>query len=93
MSRILRHRGIQLILAYSWARPAVLAEGKGRGECFYFFCFLTFIHFSFSPLLSLLSLFSLSLVDDTRDDVSLKPNSISQTFFVGTSIKWGQSVL
>ena len=46
-----------------------------------------------SSRVSLLSLFSLSLGDDTRDDVSLKPNSISQTFFVGTSIKWGQSVL
>ena len=25
------HRGVQLILAYSWARPAVLAAGKDRG--------------------------------------------------------------
>ena len=25
------HRGAQLILAYSWARSAVLAAGKGRG--------------------------------------------------------------
>ena len=25
------HLGAQLILAYSWARPAVLAAGKGRG--------------------------------------------------------------
>ena len=28
------HRGVQLILAYSWARPAVFAAGKGRGEMF-----------------------------------------------------------
>ena len=60
--------GVQLILAYSWARPAVLAAGKVEGDCFYFFCFFTIIHFHFSlvpslssPLLSLLSLFSLSL--------------------------------
>ena len=32
VSCILRYRGVQLKLAYSWARPAVLAEGKGRGE-------------------------------------------------------------
>ena len=60
--------GVQLILAYSWARPAVLAAGKVEGDCFYFFCFFTIIHFHLSivpslssPLLSLLSLFSLSL--------------------------------
>ena len=28
---ILRHRSIQLILAYSWARPAILVADKGRG--------------------------------------------------------------
>ena len=30
-------------LAYSWARPAILVAGKGRGECFYFFYFFTSI--------------------------------------------------
>ena len=30
----LRHRGVQLILAYSWARPAILVAGKGRGVMF-----------------------------------------------------------
>ena len=35
VSCILRHRGVQLILAYSWERPAILVAGKGRGgECF-----------------------------------------------------------
>ena len=28
---ILHHWGVQLILAYSWARPAILIVGKGRG--------------------------------------------------------------
>ena len=28
---ILRHGGVQLISAYSWARPAILVAGKGRG--------------------------------------------------------------
>ena len=45
-SFILHHSGVQLILAYSWARPAILVAGKGRGgmgECFYFFFFFTFI--------------------------------------------------
>ena len=31
ISCILHRRGIQLILAYSWARPAILVAGKGRG--------------------------------------------------------------
>ena len=70
---ILDHRGVQLILAYSWARPAILVVGKGRGGMF---LFLLFLHFhscsSFFPvplfhlLYSLLSLFSLSLGDDTK---------------------------
>ena len=70
----LHHRGVQLILAYSWARPATLVAGKGRGGMFLFLLFLHF-HFLFlslpcpslpSPLLSILSLFSLFLGDDTK---------------------------
>ena len=37
---ILSHWGVQLILAYSWARPAILVAGKGRGEMFLFLLFL-----------------------------------------------------
>ena len=73
VSCILRHLGVQLILAYSLARPAILAAGKGRGGMIYFSGFFTFIPVLFlrcpslsSPLLSLLSLFSLSLGDDTK---------------------------
>ena len=73
VSCILRHRGVQLILDYSWARPAILVAGKGGGESFSFFCFFTFIpvHLSscltlLSPLLFLLALFFLSLADDTK---------------------------
>ena len=73
VSCILRHQGVQLILAYSWAMPAILVAGKGRGGCFYFFFFFTFIPvflsylcLSSSLLLSLLSLFSLSLGDGTK---------------------------
>ena len=47
------HRGVQLILAYSWARPAILVAGKGRRGMF---LFLLFLHFhscsSFFPVLS-----------------------------------------
>ena len=71
---ILHHWGVQLILAYNWARPAILVVGKGRGGMFLFLLFLSFSFlFLFlpcpslsSPLLSLLSLFSLSLGDDTK---------------------------
>ena len=31
---ILCHWGVQLILAYGWARPAILVAGKGRGGMF-----------------------------------------------------------
>ena len=66
---ILRHQGVQLILSSSWARPAILVVGKDKGGMFlYFFYFFSFILFLFrpcpsfsSPLLSLLSHFSLSL--------------------------------
>ena len=63
-------QGAQLILAYSWARPAVLAAGKGRGGMF----FLLFLHFLSFPssfpiplfrhLCYLFYLFSLG--DDTK---------------------------
>ena len=45
------HRGIQLILAYGWARFAILVAGKGREVMF---LFLLFLHFhscsSFFPV-------------------------------------------
>ena len=71
---ILVHRGVRQILAYSWARPAILVAGKGRGgndfissvsSLSFLFLFLLYPPLS-SPLLSLLSLFSLSLGDDTK---------------------------
>ena len=76
MSCILRQQGVQLILAYSWARPVVFAAGMGTGgggDVFIssvsslssIFLFLRCPSLS-SPLLSILSLFSLSLGDDTK---------------------------
>ena len=44
VSCILRHRGVKLILAYSWARPAILVAGNGREGMFFF---LLFLHFYF----------------------------------------------
>ena len=40
VSCIFCHRGVQLILAYSWARPAILVAGKGREVMFLFLLFL-----------------------------------------------------
>ena len=61
---ILRHRDVQLRLASSWARPAILAVGKGRGGMFVFDFFFFFVHlfllfhsisfFSTVPLIHLL---------------------------------------
>ena len=80
---ILRHRGIQLILAYSWARPAILVAGKSRGGggCFYFFCFFTFIPVhSCSSLISSIPFLTFSgRGQKTRVDVSLNPNIINQS--------------
>ena len=42
VAKVSCHRGIQLILAYSWARLAILVVGKGRGEMFLFLLFLYF---------------------------------------------------
>ena len=50
VSCILCHRGIQLILAYSWARPAILVAGKGRGGFFFIYCYYTFIPVPLSSL-------------------------------------------
>ena len=47
---ILRHWGVQLIFAYSCAMLAILVTGKGRWECFYFFCFFPFIPLPLSSL-------------------------------------------
>ena len=70
---ILHHWGVQLILACSWARPAILVVGKGRGGMF---LFLLFLHFhscsSFFPvplfhlLYSLFYLFSPFLWETTQ---------------------------
>ena len=65
----LSHRSVQLILAYRWARPAILIEGKGRGECFHFFYFFTSIHVPLSSL-------PLSFVSSTISSISLFPLSV-----------------
>ena len=71
---ILCHWGVQLILAYSWTRPAILVAGKGR-EGNVFISSVSSLSFLLlflpcpsllSPLISLLSHFSLFLGDDTK---------------------------
>ena len=74
-SCILRHRGVQLKLAYSWARPAILVAGKGRGGMFLFLLFLHFHSCSyffpnrlFHLLYYLFYLFSPFLWETTQND-------------------------
>ena len=62
VSCILCHEGIQLILAYSWTRPAVLAAGKG--PLFHLLYYLFY----------LCSLFLLEMIP--RVDMSLNPKII-----------------
>ena len=66
---------VQLILAYNWARPAILVAGKvskargaGWGGCFYFFCFFTFIPVPLSSL-------SLSFISSSISSMSFLPFS------------------
>ena len=74
MPCILRQQGVQLILAYSWARSAILVAGKGRGGDVFIssvssllFLFIVLPCPSLSSFqLSLLSLFYLSLGDKSK---------------------------
>ena len=75
VSCILHHRGVQLKLAYSWARPAILVAGKGRGGMFLFLLFLHFHSCSYffpNRLFHLLNylfyLFSPFLWETTQND-------------------------
>ena len=68
MSCILCHRGAQLILAYSWARLAILVAGKGSGNVFNSFCFFFFISVPLSSM-------SLSLISSTITSISFLPFS------------------
>ena len=54
--KTLSHQGVQLILSYSWAKPAILVAGKGRGGMF---LFLLFLHLHFSSAFFPVSLFHL----------------------------------
>ena len=61
----------KLILAYSWARPAILIAGKGRWRMFLFLHFLHFHSFSSFfpvPLFHLYYLFSPFLWEKTQND-------------------------
>ena len=66
VSCILCHRGVQLILAYSWARPAILVAGKGREVMFLFLLFFTFIPVPLSSL-------SLSFISSAISSVAFSP--------------------
>ena len=70
VSCILCHWGVQLILAYSWARPAILVAGKGRRNVFISSVSSLSFMFFFLPCPSLssllLSLLALSLGENTK---------------------------
>ena len=72
---LLCHRGIQLILAYSSTRPAILVAGEGRGGMFLFLLFLHFLSCSsffpvplFHLFYYLFYLFCLFLWETTQSD-------------------------
>ena len=67
VSCILHHWGIQLILVYNWARPAILAAGKDRGGMFLFLLFIFLSPLSFSFIFSTISsISSISLLKGWR---------------------------
>ena len=91
VSCILCHRGVQLKLAYSWARPPILVAGKGRGGMFLFLLFHNFYSCSsvfpvplFHLLYYLFCPFSPFLWEKiqndlpARVDMSLNPNTIRE---------------
>ena len=66
---ILHHRGVQLILAYSWARPAILVAGKGRGGMLHFHSCSSFFPVPlFYLFYCLFYLFSPFLWETTQND-------------------------
>ena len=83
-----------LILAYSWTRPAILVAGKGRGGMFLFLLFLHYHSYSsffpvplFHLLYYLFYIFSPFLWETTQNDpqglTSLNPNTIKNYFQTG----------
>ena len=91
VSCFLRHRGVQLILAYSWARPAILVAGKGRGGMLLFLLFLHFHSYSsfFSvPLFHLFYyffyLFSPFLWETTQNDPQVLTCCLTPTQLINT---------
>ena len=90
---VLRHRGAQLILAYSWARPAILVADKGKRGMFLFLLFLHFYSCSSFFLVPLCHLFyyifclfspflwKTSQNDTQEVDVSLNPNTSNQSIY------------
>ena len=67
VSCILYYWGVQLILAYSWARPAILVAGKGRRRMILFLLFLDFHSF--------FSFFRVPLISSTISSISFLPFS------------------
>ena len=59
---------VHLVLAYSWARPAILVAGKGRGILL---LFLLFLHVDFCSSFFL----SLSFISSTISSISFLPFS------------------
>ena len=72
VSKFLYHRDIQSEIGLQLGKACLLwwslQQVRVEGECFYFFCFFTFIHFPLSPL-------SFSFISSTISSISLLPFS------------------
>ena len=99
VSCILYHQGVQLRLAYSWARPAILAAGKGRGGnvfissvVFHFCSFCTFSPVSLFHLLYYLFYLSFPFLWETIQAdpqelaCCLNPNTINHLLKISLSM-------
>ena len=100
---ILRHWGIQLIMAYSWTRLAILVAGKGKGRNVFIssVSLLSFLFF-FLPcpshlLYCLFYLFSPFLRETTQNDPQWrvkpqhnqwKPHEMSKPFYIQRKEKY-----
>ena len=80
ISRFNNNQRKSVWVVWWWEGLSILEAGEGRAHVTFFFCFCTVICLlSYLPLLALLSLFTLSLGDDTKWPTSVNVSQTNKT--------------